>query len=98
MAVLSMRTRKRVWDVALAVVVAGSVWLLQLTVLNNLTFQDVICNLPLTMTILFGFVYESALPPIRPDELRTSTAGEIFLRQSMSGSLAGLLMGSFFAA
>ncbi len=98
MAILSMRTRKKAWDIALAVLVIGSAWVLQLTVLNNLTFQDVMCNLPLTITILFGFVFESQLPPISADQLRTRSAGEIFLRQTLSGSMTGLLAGAFFAS
>jgi rod shape-determining protein MreD len=98
MAILSMRARKKAWDATLVGLTATLVWLLQVTVLNNFAFQDVICNLPLTFTLLWGFVFGSALPQITAEELRTSTAGEVFIRQMLNGSVSGLLVGAFLAA
>lgn len=98
MAVLSMRTRKKAWDMSLAVCLAFFAWVLQLTVLSNFTFQGAFCNLPLTMTILWGLVFGSPMPPITPDELRVRSAKQIFLRQLGSGSVGGCLFGAFFAA
>lgn len=98
MSVLSMRARQRAWDIGLIVFVSSLAWILQLTVLSNFTFQGAFCNLPLTMTILWGFVFGSRMPPILPDELRTKTSKEIFIHQLSSGSLSGFLFGAFFAA
>lgn len=98
MALLSSRARQRTWDVGLTVCVAGLAWFLQTTVLNDFSFQGAFCDLPLVMTILWGFVFGSHLPPIGPDELRTKSAREIFLHQAASGSLTGLLFGAFVAA
>lgn len=98
MAVLSMRAREKAWDVALAVFIAGLAWLLQITVLSYFSFQGAFCNLPLTISILWGFVFGSQMPPLLPDELRTRTSKAIFLHQLSSGSVSGLLFGAFFAA
>jgi rod shape-determining protein MreD len=98
MSVLSARTRQKAWDIALAVSITVLAWLLQLTVLSNFTFQGAFCNLPLTMTILWGFVFGSRMPGIHPDELRLKGASEIFFHQLTSGSFSGLLFGAFFAA
>src|SRR5262250_2454884 len=98
MALLSMRARKRSQDIALTALVGGLTWILQLTVLTNLTFQEAVCNLPLTLTILWGFVFGSPMPPIAADELRTKSAGEIFLHQLLSGSVSGALVGGFLGA
>lgn len=82
----------------LAVLTAWLAWLLQANVLNNMSFQGTICNLPLTLTILWGFVFGSPLPAIRSDELKLSSAGEVFLRQLCSGSISGALMGGFIGS
>jgi rod shape-determining protein MreD len=98
MAVLSERTRKRACDVALAALVISLAWLLQMTVLNNLAFQGIVCNLPLTLTALWGSVFGSRLPPITPEELRKATVAEIFLHQAASGSLSAAMVGGFIGA
>jgi rod shape-determining protein MreD len=98
MAILSMRTRKRAWDLGLAGLTAWLAWLLQTNVLNNLSFQGTICSLPLTLTILWGFVFGSRMPSIKSDELKLSSAGEVFFRQLLGGSIGGALMGAFIGA
>jgi len=98
MAVLSMKTRKKTWDIALTVFVAFLAWILQLTVLSRFSFQGASCNLLLVMTILWGFVFGSRMPIILPDELRTKSARAIFLHQLASGSTSGFLFGAFVAA
>ena len=98
MSVLSMRARQKAWDIALIIFVSALAWILQLAVLSSFTFQGAFCNLPLTMAILWGFVFGSKSPAIRPEELRTRTAKEIFVRQLGAGSVSGFLFGAFIAA
>ncbi|SRR5579875_220825 len=98
MALLSSRARQKAWDIGLTVCVAALAWFLQTTVLNELAFQGAFCNLPLVLTILWGFVFGSRMPPILADDLRTRSAREIFLHQAASGSGSGLLFGAFIAA
>jgi rod shape-determining protein MreD len=97
-AILSMRSRKRAWDLALAGLTVWLAWLLQTNVLNNMSFQETICNLPLALTILWGFVFGSSLPALRPDEVKLASAGEVFFRQLLGGSVSGALLGAFVAA
>jgi rod shape-determining protein MreD len=98
MALLSMRTRKKAWDLSLAGLTAWLAWLLQANVLNNMGFQGTICNLPLTLIILWGFVFGSPLPALRSEEVKLSSTGEVFLRQLFSGSISGALIGGFIGA
>lgn len=98
MSVLSMRARQKAWDIGLTVCVSTLVWILQQAVLTNFTFQGAFCNLPLTMTILWGFVFGSRMSPILPDELRSRSVKEIFLHQLSSGSFSGFIFGAFIAA
>jgi len=73
-------------------------WLMQLTVLNGFFFHGAVCSLPLTLTILWGFVFGSRLPPLTSDDLKVMTARQVFFRQLMSGSLSGFLVGAFTGA
>src|SRR5215468_10108258 len=98
MAVLSERARKRACDIALTAFAGSLAWLIQLTVLNNFSFQGVICNLPLIFTALWGSVFGSRLPPLTPDDLRKAKVREIFLHQLLSGSTSGALVGAFVGA
>lgn len=98
MAILSMRTRKKVFDYGLAAFMCLMAWTFQVTILNHFMFQGAICNLPLTMVILWGYVFPTDLPPISADELRSRSTLEIFLHQLASGSVAGALAGAFVAA
>jgi len=93
-----MRARKRFSDVSLTAVTGSLAWLLQLTVLNNFVFQGAICNLPLTLTIVWGSVFGSTMPEIGPEELRLSSSAEIFVHQLLSGSRSGALFGAFIGA
>lgn len=98
MAILSMKTRKKGLDVAIVSLACAAAWILQLTVMNQLFFQGAICNLPLTVTVLWGYVVGSSLPQLRADELRIYPVSTIFLRQILSGSVTGALVGALFAA
>ncbi len=98
MAILSMKTRKKAIDLAIVTLACSAAWILQLTVLNQLFFQGAICNLPLTVTMLWGYVVGSSLPELRADQLRILPVSAIFLRQLLSGSVTGLLVGALFAA
>lgn len=98
MAILSMKTRKKAIDVSIVTLACAAAWILQLTVLNQLFFQGAICNLPLTVTILWGYVVGTSLPQLRADEVRIYPVSAIFLHQILSGSVTGALVGALFAA
>ncbi len=98
MSILSLKARKKIWDISLTAIVAWSAMQLQFTILNNLAVHEVICNLPLTIVIVWGAVFGSNLPPITADELRLSSSKRIFLRQLASGSVSGALVGALFGA
>jgi rod shape-determining protein MreD len=98
MAILSLRAKRKVVDVSLVAMASTFAWMLQVTVLNHFIFAGVVCNLPLTLTILFGYVFASSTPSITADELRVLSVGQIFLRQVLSGSVYGFLVGAFIAA
>lgn len=98
MAILSMKARRKAIDYGLTALVALIAWTVEITVLNRFAFQGTICNLPLTLTILWGYVMGSNMPAITPDELRTKSTGEIFAFQLLGGSTAGFLFGAFVAA
>ena len=98
MTVLSERARVRYWQIGAAVCIALLSWILQITVLNNFSFGGAVCNLPLTMTILWGFVFGSQVPQLSPDKLRTKSVGAVFAHQLSAGSSSGLLFGALFAA
>lgn len=98
MALLSMQSRKRTVEVALATTLCVSAFLVQTLVLNRFQLHGVICSLPLVITIVWGLVFGSPLPPITSLELRKNTPGQIFSRQLLAGSPGGLLVGLFFAS
>lgn len=98
MPVLSLRGKRKSTDIIMTAAVVLLVWLLQVSILTNFTFQNVFCNLPLTLTILWGFVFGTDRPDISADDLRSRSTGGIFLQQLGGGSLSGLLVGAFAAA
>ena len=94
----SMRSRKRIGEISMAAVLVIAVWLIQLALLSRLKFGDVLCNLPLTMIILWGLTFGSPMPKPTNDELRVSSMSAILIRQLLSGSPSGAIIGAFFAA
>jgi rod shape-determining protein MreD len=95
---MSVRARRRVWEIALAGMLLCTAYLLQLTVLSLLSFNDVICNLPLVITIIWGSVFGSPLSMPRPEDVRRSSLSTVLTLQALSGSLSGALVGAFFGA
>ena len=98
MALVSSRTRIRVWEISLTGAIICFAWLLQLTVLSGIELKEVICSLPLTMTIVWGAVFGSALPALTPEELRSATLSEVMMRQAIAGSTSACLVGATFGA
>ncbi|MBS1952937.1 MAG: rod shape-determining protein MreD [Cyanobacteria bacterium SZAS-4] len=98
MALMSVRTQKRIGEIGITALVVCFAWLIQLTVFTQLTFGEVLASLPLTFTIIWGSVFGSPLLAPRPNELRISTLGQVIARQALSGSLSGALVGAFFGA
>jgi rod shape-determining protein MreD len=78
--------------------VVGFAWLLQTNVLTRLSLAGLLCNLPLTFTIVWAAVFGSRLTPLTADDLRTLSMNEIIVYQALSGSLSGALIGALFAA
>lgn len=98
MAVISMRARRRFWQIGLAALLICFAWLLQLTVLSLLPLRAILCSLPMMVTIVWGSVFGSPLQMPRADELRNVGVNQVIAMQALSGSLSGALVGAFFAA
>jgi rod shape-determining protein MreD len=94
----SVRSRKRLGEISIAALLVLMVWLIQLALLSKFRFGDVLCNLPLTMIIVWGVTFGSPMPKPTNDELRVSTLPAILVRQLLSGSPSGAIIGAFFAA
>lgn len=97
MAIISMRSRKRVLELALSALICTSALLIQLLILNYLGIKGSICNLPLTLLIVWGLVFGTTFPAPSAVELRRLSVHDIFMRQAASGSMSGFLVGWFFA-
>jgi rod shape-determining protein MreD len=98
MAIISIKGRKRLGEITIAGVILWVAWLIQLAILSKLTFSQVLCNLPLAMTIVWGATFGSPMEKPTADELRVSSVGAVLVRQLLSGSVSGALVGGFFAA
>jgi rod shape-determining protein MreD len=98
MAILSTSGKRKLTEIGLSVGLIYFAWILQLTILSAITLKDVICNLPLTITIVWGAVFGSRLPSLTPDEMRKASLSDVVLRQAVAGSLSGALIGATFGA
>ena len=98
MAIVSLNTKIKLWEFFLTAAVICFAWLLQVTVLSGIELKEVICSLPLTLTIIWGAVFGSPLPALTPEELRSATLSEVMSRQAISGSVSGALVGAAFSA
>lgn len=98
MAVLSTRAKRRLGEIAIATIVIFIAWVVQLSILSKFRFTSAVANLPLTMTIVWGLTFGSSMQKPTADELRVSSFSSIFLRQLLSGSPSGFIVGAFFAA
>lgn len=98
MSILSMRSQKRLADLGLTGFLCLAALILQICLLNRFSYHHVICNLPLTVAIIWGAVFGSPLGTITADELRMSSIGQIFFRQLASGSISGATIGALFGA
>ena len=98
MAIMSLRTRRRSTEISLTVMIIIAAWFLQQLVLNRIELKEVMCGLPLTITIVWGALFGSLMPPLTQEELRTSTLSEVVAFQALSGSMSGALVGGAFGA
>ena len=98
MAMVSLGGRRKLTEIGLAVALIYFAWILQLTVLSAITLKEVICSLPITITIVWGAVFGSRLPSLTPDEMRNSSLSDVVLRQAVAGSVSGMLIGATFGA
>ncbi len=92
---LSMQIRKEVIAVSLTAAACFLVWFVQLLLLNKVTLWGAAGNLPLTLTIIWGLVFGSRVPEVSPAELRSKSTFNIFIHQSLRGSISGALVGAF---
>ena len=97
MAIVSMRSKKRALEIAVSVFLCVIAYLMQVLVLNYFGINGSICNLPLTLTIVWGLVFGSNLPNMTAVELRRRSVQEVFSRQLASGSHSGFLIGWLFS-
>ncbi len=98
MALDSPNGRQKLTEIGLSVGIIYFAWILQLTVLSAINLKDVICNLPLTITIVWGAVFGSPLAALTADEMRKSSLSDVLLRQAVAGSLSAALIGGAFGA
>jgi rod shape-determining protein MreD len=98
MAIVSISGQRKLTEVGLSIAIIYGAWILQLTVLSAITLKDVICNLPLTITIVWGAVFGSRLAALTADEMRKSSLSDVILRQAVAGSLSAALIGATFGA
>jgi len=98
MDIFSIKGRRRMGAISIAAIILCVTWLIQLSILSKLTFSQVMCNLPLALTIVWGATFGSPMEKPTSDELRVSSVAAIFARQLLSGSISGCLVGAFFAA
>ncbi len=97
MAIVSMRSKKRLLEVTGSVFICLSAFFIQMLALNYFGIHGSICNLPLTLTIVWGLVFGSSLSNLTASELRRRTMGEVFSRQLASGSTSAFLIGWGFS-
>jgi rod shape-determining protein MreD len=98
MYLVSNRTRRRLSEVVVAIFVVYLAWIIQLALLSQFRFVDICANLPMAMTIVWGLTFGSRMEKATNDELRVSSLSAVFIRQLLSGSPSGLLIGAYFAA
>jgi len=98
MGFLSIQFRTRLWQITLASIIVILVWLVQTDLLTRFSLKGLLCNLPLTFTILWGAVFGSRLRGLSTEEIRALSVGEIAIYQALAGSRSGLCIGLFFAA
>jgi rod shape-determining protein MreD len=94
----SIRIRNRLGNLFLATAIVAFVWLLQTNVMTRLTLNGILCNLPLTFTIVWASVFGARLAPLSQDDVRLMPMGEILIYQALCGSLSGAFIGALFGA
>jgi rod shape-determining protein MreD len=94
----SIRLRARLWEIGLAAAVIFFAWLFQSNILTRLSVGGLMCNLPLTFTIVWATVFGTRLSNLTADNFRILSLNEIIAYQAVSGSLSGALIGAVFAA
>ena len=96
MAIMSITSRKRAWDIGLSAIVMALGWLMQVALVTRVPLNQVLCNLPLAMTIVWGTTFGSPLGRLTSDQLRHLSITTVFVRQMLSGSVSGAMVGGFF--
>src|ERR1700733_10195029 len=98
MSFFSIQFRTRLWQVSLAGLIVLIVWLVQTDLITRFSVNGLLCNLPLTFTILWGSVFGSKQKGLVADEIRSLSLSEIAIQQALSGSISGACVGALFAA
>lgn len=97
MAIVSMRSKRRVLEIAIAAFLCFLAFLMQVLALNYFGIHGSICNLPLTLTIVWGLVFGSSMRNLTAVQLRKRSFREIFAHQLASGSHSAFLVGWLFS-
>jgi rod shape-determining protein MreD len=98
MGFFSIQFRTWLWQISLAAMVVLIVWLIQTDLITRFSLKGLLCNLPLTLTVLWGGVFGSRQKGLLPEEIRALSVGEIATQQALSGSPSAACIGGFFAA
>jgi len=98
MGFLSIQFRTRIWQISLAAALVLIIWLIQTDVITRFSLKGLLCNLPLTFTILWGAIFGSRHQGLIAEEIRSFSVGEIATQQALSGSTSGACIGALFAA
>ena len=98
MSYFSIRARRRLGALVLTTIIIATAWVLQLAVVSKLFLSGVQCSVPLTLIIAWGITFGSPLTAPTSDELRLSKFKDVLIRQALSGSIGGALIGAAFAA
>lgn len=98
MSYFAKSAKRRIGGLGVCAIIVLVVWVIQLAILSQIRLNDVQCNLVLTVTIVWGITFGSQLEAPTIDELRLSTLKSVLVRQLLSGSVSGALLGFCFAS
>ncbi len=94
---LTNDTRRRIGIIGMSAMIIALAWILQLAVVSQIRLGMVQASLPLTVTIVWGITFGSPIAAPTLDELRITDLRSVLVRQALSGSVSGALVGACFA-
>ena len=98
MSFVAITTRRRIGAIGVSALIIALAWVMQLAVLSKIELLGAQASLPLTMTIVWGITFGSPVPRQTITDLRIADLRTVLIRQALSGSISGALVGASFAA